>query len=61
MKVVDMTCKNCEHDTESHHAGAGQCYSCPADRRCPEFVPKSDDAAEVHRRDKGVILGLAKK
>lgn len=52
MKIVNMTCKNCDHSTESHHAGKGQCYSCPAEQRCPEFEPKSEHAAKVHKRDK---------
>lgn len=52
MKIVNMTCANCHHATEAHYAGKGQCYSCPAEQRCPEFEPKSQQAAHVHKRDK---------
>jgi hypothetical protein len=36
----DLRCAACEHAPESHHAGEGQCYKCPADHRCTRYVRK---------------------
>lgn len=46
-KTVDMRCANCGHPPESHHASRGQCYQCPAEARCPEWVPRDEEAQLV--------------
>jgi hypothetical protein len=43
MKTHDDRCANCEHASESHNAGTGKCYACPAEARCMEFVSKPKD------------------
>jgi len=36
----DDTCANCGHPSESHNAGTGKCYRCPAVARCMLFVER---------------------
>lgn len=40
---IDDNCKTCEHSSESHHAGSGKCYTCPANKRCGKFVRKHEE------------------
>lgn len=51
MKAVNMACANCGHPPEAHHAGTGQCYDCPAEARCPAWLPGSSEAEEVNYDD----------
>ncbi len=37
----DDTCATCGHASESHHAGSGRCYKCPAKERCSGFVSRT--------------------
>lgn len=40
---IDDNCKTCEHSSESHYAGSGKCYTCPANKRCGKFVRKHEE------------------
>lgn len=39
----DLRCSICKHPPESHHAGQGQCYRCPASNRCVGYKNPAKD------------------
>lgn len=52
-ELHDDTCANCGHGSESHHAGIGRCYRCPAVARCMRFVTRESTAAQAAVDEKG--------